>query len=383
MPWCAGYVQCACLWLDRSPATEAGRTLGCCLGSHFDDVLLWLVDKARRKSQNVNFQYRRVVCGKRRLVALCGPCGNQFCRSTFLCPINTKPCDHENQTAMAVKKRPKALASGRPPVSKPKERMTAQRSRTIIRTHHRLHKQLAAAQKTGDLKKANALEAEIAKNGGIALYQAASKQGQANDRGGDSSRLLVEWLIELDVVDRRARGKHPTEKAPLRCLEVGALSTANEISKFPSAIEMTRIDLNSQGPGIEKQDFMDRPLPTTDQERFDILSLSLVLNYVPDAPGRGAMLQRISDFLRSTGGDNLPLLFFVLPLPCIDNSRYIDEPRLLEIMSSLGFTAIKKKLTAKLCYYLLHWRKSAKPTTFEKKQIRNGPGMNNFAIAVE
>lgn len=40
---------------------------------------------------------------------------------------------------------------------------------------------------------------------------------------------------------------------------------------------MTRIDLNSQGPGIEKQDFMDRPLPTSDQSRFDILSLSLVL----------------------------------------------------------------------------------------------------------
>ncbi|KAF2999378.1 hypothetical protein E8E13_006456 [Curvularia kusanoi] len=284
---------------------------------------------------------------------------------------------------MAVKKRPKALASGRPPVSKPKERMTAQRSRTIIRTHHRLHKQLAAAQKTGDLKKAKALEDEIEKNGGIALYQAASKQGQANDRGGDSSRLLVQWLTELNVLDPKYRGRTSAEKAPLRCLEVGALSTANEISKFPSAIEMTRIDLNSQGPGIEKQDFMDRLLPSSDQDRFDILSLSLVLNYVPDAPGRGAMLQRIPKFLRQTGGDSLPLLFFVLPLPCIDNSRYVDEPRLLEIMASLGFIAVKKKLTAKLCYYLLHWTDSAKPVSFEKKQIRSGPGMNNFAIVVE
>jgi 25S rRNA (adenine2142-N1)-methyltransferase len=284
---------------------------------------------------------------------------------------------------MAVKKRPKTLASGRPPVSKPRERMTAQRSRTIIRTHHRLHKQLAAAQKTGDLQTAKALEAEIEKNGGIALYQAASKQGQANDRGGDSSRLLVEWLAELNLLDRKARGRHPTEKPSLRCLEVGALSTANEISKFPCAIEMTRIDLNSQGSGIEKQDFMDRPLPTSDHGRFDILSLSLVLNYVPDAPGRGAMLQRIPNFLRSTGGDSLPLLFFVLPLPCIDNSRYIDETRLLEIMLSLGFTMVKKKLTAKLCYYLLHWTDSAKPARFEKKEIRSGPGMNNFAIAVE
>ncbi|KAF3042194.1 hypothetical protein E8E12_009235 [Didymella heteroderae] len=287
---------------------------------------------------------------------------------------------------MAVKKRQKALASGRPPVSKPKERMTAQRSRTIIRTHHRLHKQLAAAQKVGDLRKAQELEAEIEKNGGIALYQAASKQGQASDRGGDSSKLLVEWLVELGVLNRKARGKSRTEIAPLRCLEVGALSTANGISKFSSLIEMTRIDLNSQGTGIDKQDFMKRPLPKHDQDRFDILSLSLVLNYVPDAPGRGEMLKRIPEFLRTTATtsrDSLPLLFFVLPLPCIDNSRYIDESRLLQIMGSIGFALTKKKLTAKLCYYLLQWIGPVKSTRFEKKQIRSGPGMNNFAIAVE
>ncbi|KAJ4987477.1 nucleolus protein [Stagonosporopsis vannaccii] len=284
---------------------------------------------------------------------------------------------------MAVKKRQKALASGRPPVSKPRERMTAQRSRTIIRTHHRLHKQLAAAQKTGDSAQAEKLKVEIEKNGGIALYQAASKQGQASDRGGDSSKLLVEWLHELGVVDRKSRGTRSANNSPLRCLEVGALSTANEISKFPYAIQMTRIDLNSQGTGIEKQDFMERPMPSSSQERFDILSLSLVLNYVPDAPGRGAMLQRIPSFLRTTTNNKLPLLFFVLPLPCIDNSRYVDEPRLLEIMASLGFTLAKKKLTAKLCYYLLRWTGPVNHSRFEKKKIRDSAGMNNFAIAVE
>lgn len=287
---------------------------------------------------------------------------------------------------MAVKKRQKALASGRPPVSKPRERMTAQRSRTIIRTHHRLHKQLAAAQKIGDSRKAQELETEIEKNGGIALYQAASKQGQASDRGGDSSKLLVEWLAELGVLDRKDRGKNRAENVPLRCLEVGALSTANEISKFPSIIEMTRVDLNSQGPGIEKQDFMKRTLPESDQERFDILSLSLVLNYVPDAQGRGMMLQLIPHFLRTAvtaSTSSLPLLFFVLPLPCIENSRYIDEIRLLDIMSSIGFALAKKKLTAKLCYYLLRWTGPVNQTRFEKRQIRSSPGMNNFAIAVE
>lgn len=290
---------------------------------------------------------------------------------------------------MAVKKRQKALSSGRPPVNKPKEHMSAQQSRTIIRTHHRLQKEHAAAVKRGDIDTAGELAKAIEKNGGITKYQAASKQGQAKDRGGDSSRLLVDWLVELGVIDRKARGQNATAKAPLRCLEVGALSTTNEISKFPSLIEMTRIDLNSQGPGIQKQDFMERPLPASDQERFDILSLSLVLNYVPDAPGRGEMLKRITKFLQTTRaateerGDSLPLLFFVLPLPCIDNSRYIDESRLLQIMDSLGFILTKKKLTPKLCYYLFCWRGAGTATRFEKKKIKDGAAMNNFSIVVE
>lgn len=152
---------------------------------------------------------------------------------------------------------------------------------------------------------------------------------------------------------------------------------------------MTRIDLNSQGPGIEKQDFMERPLPATDNERFDIISLSLVLNYVPDAPGRGEMLKRITKFLRENtvktenSPPALPALFFVLPLPCVDNSRYLDEQLLLRIMSNLGFTMTNSKNTSKLCYYMFVWTQKPADRKTEKKKIRDGPGMNNFCIVVE
>ena len=327
------------------------------------------------------------MCGKRGQWRKMGRARNVFWGAGVLSLTTNKTCDRLGNT-MAVKKRPKALASGRPPVSRPKERMSAQQSRTIIRTHHRLQKEHAAAVKRGDINAAEKLAGAIEKNGGITKYQAASKQGQAKDRGGDSSKLLVEWLVELGVIDRKARGRTAVEKTPLRCLEVGALSTTNEISKFPSLIEMTRIDLNSQGPGIQKQDFMERPLPASDNERFDLLSLSLVLNYVPDASGRGEMLKRITEFLRTANiaatecSNVLPLLFFVLPLPCIDNSRYIDESRLLEIMRSLGFSLSKKKLTPKLCYYLFRLAGEEVRAHFEKKKIRDGPGMNNFSIVV-
>jgi 25S rRNA (adenine2142-N1)-methyltransferase len=139
--------------------------------------------------------------------------------------------------------------------------MTSERSRTIIRTHHRLQKEHAAALKKGDTEAAERLELEIEGNGGIKTYQAASKQGQAKDRGGDSSKVLVEWL---HVIDANDRDRQDDELPLFRCLEVGALSTKNEISRFPSVVQMTRIDLNSQGPGIEKQDFMARPLPASD-----------------------------------------------------------------------------------------------------------------------
>lgn len=52
-------------------------------------------------------------------------------------------------------------------------------------------------------------------------------------------------------------------------------------------------------------------------------------------------------------------------------------------MDSLGFVPIKKKLTPKLCYYLLRWTGIGSAARFEKKKIRDGAAMNNFSIVVE
>jgi 25S rRNA (adenine2142-N1)-methyltransferase len=288
---------------------------------------------------------------------------------------------------MSVKKRSKSLASGRPPASRPKERMTSERSRTIIRSHHTLQKEHAAALRRGDAIAAHAIVQSIEKNGGIQTYQAASKQGQAKDRGGDSSKLLVEWLQKMQILETKTTNGDQLTRVPLRCLEVGALATNNAISKFPATVQMTRIDLNSQGPGIEKQNFMERPLPITDEEKFDIISLSLVLNYVPDAIGRGEMLKRITEFLRLSndrlGITTAPLLFLVLPLSCIQNSRYCDEALLLKILTNFGFTQEHSKKTPKLCYYLLSWNGKATSRRTDKKKLRDKPAMNNFCIIVE
>lgn len=242
--------------------------------------------------------------------------------------------------------------------------------------------------KRGDTAAAADLARAIEHNGGIKTYQAASKQGQSNDRGGDSSRVLVHWLQQSQVVDCRKPPRLVGVQAPLTCLEVGALSPTNQISKFPGLVDMTRIDLNSQGLGIQKQDFMQRPLPATQTDCFDLISLSLVLNYVPDPVGRGEMLKRITNFFPTYGTEPsrftaiFPALFLVLPRPCVDNSRYLDEEMLQRILANLGFVNIYTKRTSKLCYYLVRWAGTTTSERAEKKKVRDGSAMNNFCIIV-
>ncbi|KAK5627949.1 hypothetical protein RRF57_003664 [Xylaria bambusicola] len=279
------------------------------------------------------------------------------------------------------KKRPiKTLAKGRPPTIQKSKSISRKATRGLINTIHQLEKKKAQAVAKGDKSSEAKIEAEISALGGIQKYQQASLQGQRNDRGGDSSRVLMEWLKP------KFHASGLTADGSVRMLEVGALSTTNECSKS-GYFDMERIDLNSQGEGILQQDFMKRPLPTDNTQTFDIISLSLVLNFVPDAQGRGEMLLRTLDFLKSrtnSSHDAFPCLFLVLPAPCITNSRYMDEMLLETIMNALGYIKTYSKVTQKLVYYL--WRRtSCAPTKipiFKKVELRSGSIRNNFSIAL-
>lgn len=217
--------------------------------------------------------------------------------------------------------------------------------------------------------------------------------GQSSQRGGDSSKILIEWIGEIRRSASGAKSAPPgttTDQQKLRLLEVGALSPDNACSKSPM-FDVRRIDLNSRHPSIETQDFMERPLPEKDHEKFDIISLSLVLNYVSLPTGRGAMLRRTTEFLRDRSfaqADSplarlFPSLFLVLPAPCVTNSRYLNEDRLAEIMNCLGYVLIRSKLSAKLSYQL--WRLNGGGTRHGvlKKEVNPGKSRNNFAIVLE
>ncbi|KAK8056513.1 hypothetical protein PG993_001740 [Apiospora rasikravindrae] len=287
---------------------------------------------------------------------------------------------------MALKKKraSRNLAHGRPPVLQKPKSISRKATKTLINSIHVLEKRKAQAVTKGNMAEAAKIDTEIRALGGIEKYQQASLQGQRTDRGGDSSKVLMEWLKPAYAALKAAAD------GPFRMLEVGALSTTNECSSS-GLFSMERIDLNSQGEGILQQDFMERPLPRDQSERFDIISLSLVLNFVPDAAGRGSMLLRTLEFLRKPLASTdekldefLPSLFLVLPAPCVTNSRYTDEPTLVAIMNSLGYVQTRYKITQKLVYYL--WTRknisAGHGESFAKKEIRSGSSRNNFAIVL-
>ena len=243
-----------------------------------------------------------------------------------------------------------------------------------------VEKELIQAQKAGqDAARARLLLGyvyrELQDEKGLANYQLASKQGQDARRGGDSSKVLIEWMRELE------------ESGPLSALEIGSLSKHNKISTSGIFNPVVRIDLNNSNDaeGITKQDFMQRPLPRSDADRFDLVSCSLVLNFVPTPGQRGAMCERFSQFLKRDSSSP-GYVFIVLPLPCLDNSRYMTKEHFDSIMEALGYTPKRYHAAKKVCYALYTWNgDNAVPTSARKaftkrSQLRDGPGMNNFSI---
>ncbi len=76
-------------------------------------------------------------------------------------------------------------------------------------------------------------------------------------------------------------GKHYTRSL----LEVGALKHDN-YAPCQSWIDVMPIDLHSQHPSIVEQDFLLMD-PEEHREKWDVISLSLVLNFPPNPNDRG------------------------------------------------------------------------------------------------
>ncbi len=195
--------------------------------------------------------------------------------------------------------------------------------------------------------------------------------------------------------------KYPTlNKKVLRLLDVGAIK--NQYLRYSSWLDVTAIDLNPQHPSVIKSDFFDfvSSLGSSPSEEdsggskesaegassssssFDVVVLSLVMNFVGDPRKRGQMLIQCERIINDGG-----LLFIVLPLACVTNSRYLNQALFERMLNSTGFVIEKQKESKKLWFCVC--RKVGEQTgkserkSFKRRLCRGGTGRNNFCIILE
>ncbi|KAG0240536.1 hypothetical protein BGW41_006931 [Actinomortierella wolfii] len=256
----------------------------------------------------------------------------------------------------------------------------------------------AKEEQEADLARIIEIRQQMENLGGLDMYQKASTLGQSKQRGGDSSRWLVPILQRIYFPEKTsdtstttsATTTNTTKKLtldpPLRLLDVGALSPFN-YQKQSSWIRVTPIDLNPQHPQIQKMDLLEMPIPTRSEDLYDVVCLSLVVNFVGDPRQRGEILRQATRCLVPGRG----ILYLVLPLPCIENSRYMDHELLVDMMRYLGCsTLIDHHFAKKLAYYAFRFdgnTPTARPqdTTprFPKKLRHDKPNRNNFCIILQ
>ena len=178
-----------------------------------------------------------------------------------------------------------------------KTRPSSTKTRAVIRKFHVLLKSRRKLEgQPGNERELEAIDEQISGLGGLDAYQAMSKLGQSAERGGGTETVLIDWLRDIVKDDpleggQKLRCVEAHDCLPLalmvwlRLLEVGALK-ADNYRGCSSWIDNTPIDLNAQDPDIRQQDFLQMA-EDENSCKWDVLSLSLVLNFVPDPRERG------------------------------------------------------------------------------------------------
>jgi hypothetical protein len=116
---------------------------------------------------------------------------------------------------------------------------------------------------------------------------------------------------------------------------------------------------------------------------FDLIVMSLVLNFEPSAEKRGQMLCKARSLLAEKG-----FVAVVLPLATIDHSRFFDESALMDLMARLEFANLVLHRSPKLFYALFRLRDGAAAFTvpaflpMPRRKVRHSKDLNNFFITL-
>ena len=302
-------------------------------------------------------------------------------------------------------------------------------SLAVISRFHTLNKRLEQNERDETIseKKKQAIAQGILKEqtamGGLDRYQKASIYGAKS-----SKFVCADWVVPL-LRQQTVDGKTASR---LRILDVGAID--NQYLGHEDWLDAVPIDLHGgQHESVLQVDFFEyahqycsgtdlseakeSPPPsssltstnaTTALRPFDAIVMSLVLNFQGDPRKRGDMLALAADprllKLSSAGG----MLFLALPSASLENSRYCDVDRFVEVVTNplFGLELVEQKTSSKLvllalqrtaaaaeacnsknkhcCYY------NASKKTFdygdhEMKRLPAKPGTkrNNFAVILK
>lgn len=187
----------------------------------------------------------------------------------------------------------------------------------LIAAFHTIEKKLAQTTDKAERKK---LLDEKEMLGGLKAYQDASLLGADKRKGGESGKWITQGLKVVLGEERR----------DIKLLDVGSLS-GTAFDKYPW-IKATSIDINPRGDKVQQIDFFDLPIPASEEERFDVVSLSLVVNFIGDIQDRGRILVHAHKYVVKGG-----YMALILPLACVENSRYCTQDRLEGILASTGW----------------------------------------------
>ncbi|XP_078368811.1 uncharacterized protein LOC144652610 [Oculina patagonica] len=284
--------------------------------------------------------------------------------------ISTKHCKTQRQDKNTKAKKKKKKSK------KPIVEVNSRKDRKIITEYHTLNKRIDSVRRNPSIHKEDkasqiaTLEAKKEKIGGINAYQKASRLGEARHGSFNSAKWVLKQMRAFNVRELKAsRTKVGDEK--LRLLDVGALD--NNYKKYSKWIQCTPIDLNPQSNEVIKADF----LKLDGKEIYDVVVMSLVINFEGDIRKRGDMLRKCRELVVDQG-----YLFIVLPLPCLNNSRYLNEELLISMLGSLGFDICTRHSSKKLSFFMFRKTHQVQVKSFLKKVLRKGGNHNNFAIVL-
>lgn len=156
----------------------------------------------------------------------------------------------------------------------------------FISTFHTLQKRLAQAKINGDISLQQELQKEMDDMGGLTMYQQMSKRGEKVHKDYNTATWISQQLTDFK-----------NNETKLKLLDVGALNF-NYPQKW---IDCTSIDLNSQlSSRVLKKDFfkIEEDEDETLKGPYDVICLSLVINFVGLPKLRGDMLKQCRRYVR-------------------------------------------------------------------------------------